>query len=211
MSCRPLLRRRHVCRHSLAASRFCSRPCVLPVRRAPAALDACRLFRFYRRGVQLTRMLRCSLQRRPSSRTAAAVCTMHFTTALRCAPLPRLHMHCSAFAPHKPCSNHRTSHPHCCARYRCLPSFQIAQREAVSRCISQAAARAGDAAARRHQGCKRELNPRAAVYKQPAVPWEQCKVITTIFPRIYARTYYAHPRARVMSFSGDCLEGAAMG
>jgi hypothetical protein len=28
-----------------------------------------------------------------------------------------------------------------------------------------------------------------------------CKVITTIFPRIYARTYYAHPRARVMSFS----------
>jgi hypothetical protein len=26
-------------------------------------------------------------------------------------------------------------------------------------------------------------------------------VITTIFPRIYARTYYAHPRARVMSFS----------
>ena len=25
--------------------------------------------------------------------------------------------------------------------------------------------------------------------------------ITTIFPRIYARTYYAHPRARVMSFS----------
>ena len=27
------------------------------------------------------------------------------------------------------------------------------------------------------------------------------KVITTIFPRIYARTYNAHPRARVMSFS----------
>jgi len=26
-------------------------------------------------------------------------------------------------------------------------------------------------------------------------------LITTIFPRIYARTYYAHPRARVMSFS----------
>jgi hypothetical protein len=26
-------------------------------------------------------------------------------------------------------------------------------------------------------------------------------VITTIFPRIHARTYYAHPRARVMSFS----------
>ena len=26
-------------------------------------------------------------------------------------------------------------------------------------------------------------------------------VITTIFPRIYARTYYAHPRARVVSFS----------
>ena len=28
-------------------------------------------------------------------------------------------------------------------------------------------------------------------------------VITTIFPRIYARTYYAHPRARVMSFSAS--------
>ena len=27
------------------------------------------------------------------------------------------------------------------------------------------------------------------------------RLITTIFPRIYARTYYAHPRARVMSFS----------
>jgi hypothetical protein len=27
------------------------------------------------------------------------------------------------------------------------------------------------------------------------------KIITTIFPRIYARTYYAHPRARVLSFS----------
>ena len=80
-----------------------------------------------------------------------------------CAPLPHLLMHCSAFAPRKPCSNHRTSHPHCCARYRCPPSFQIAQREAFSRCISQAAARAGHAAARRHQkGCKRELNPRAA-------------------------------------------------
>ena len=26
-------------------------------------------------------------------------------------------------------------------------------------------------------------------------------LITTIFPRIYARMYYAHPRARVMSFS----------
>jgi hypothetical protein len=26
-------------------------------------------------------------------------------------------------------------------------------------------------------------------------------VTETIFPRIYARTYYAHPRARVMSFS----------
>ena len=26
-------------------------------------------------------------------------------------------------------------------------------------------------------------------------------VITTIFPRIYARLYYGHPRARVMSFS----------
>ena len=26
-------------------------------------------------------------------------------------------------------------------------------------------------------------------------------LITTIFPRIYARTYNAHPRARVMSFS----------
>jgi hypothetical protein len=26
-------------------------------------------------------------------------------------------------------------------------------------------------------------------------------IITTIFPRIYARTYYAHPCARVMSFS----------
>ena len=26
-------------------------------------------------------------------------------------------------------------------------------------------------------------------------------LITTIFPRIYTRTYYAHPRARVMSFS----------
>jgi len=35
MSCRPLLRRSHICRHFLAASRFCSRPCVLPVRRAP--------------------------------------------------------------------------------------------------------------------------------------------------------------------------------
>jgi hypothetical protein len=47
--------------------------CLMPVRRAPAALDACPLFRFHRRGVQLTRLLRCSLQRRPSSRTAAAV------------------------------------------------------------------------------------------------------------------------------------------
>ena len=28
------------------------------------------------------------------------------------------------------------------------------------------------------------------------------QVITTIFPRIYARRYYAHPRARGMSFSG---------
>ena len=28
-------------------------------------------------------------------------------------------------------------------------------------------------------------------------------LITTIFPRIYARTYYAHPRARVMSFSAS--------
>jgi hypothetical protein len=27
------------------------------------------------------------------------------------------------------------------------------------------------------------------------------RLITTIFPRIYARMYYAHPRARVMSFS----------
>ena len=27
------------------------------------------------------------------------------------------------------------------------------------------------------------------------------RLITTIFPRIYARTYYAHPRARVVSFS----------
>jgi hypothetical protein len=27
------------------------------------------------------------------------------------------------------------------------------------------------------------------------------KLITTIFPRIYARRYYTHPRARVMSFS----------
>ena len=108
-------------------------------------------------------MLRCSLQRRPSSGTAAAVCSTRVTAALRCAPLPHLHMHCSAFAPRKPCSNHRTSHPHCCARYRCPPWFQIAQREAVSRCISQAAARAGHAAARRHQkGCKRELDPRAA-------------------------------------------------
>jgi hypothetical protein len=26
-------------------------------------------------------------------------------------------------------------------------------------------------------------------------------IITTIFPRIYARTYYAHPHARVMTFS----------
>ena len=39
-----------------------------------------------------------------------------------------------------------------------------------------------------------------------AVDTDMCKahatkVITTIFPRIYARTYYAHPRARVMSFS----------
>jgi hypothetical protein len=30
-------------------------------------------------------------------------------------------------------------------------------------------------------------------------------VTETIFPRIYARMYYAHPRARVMSFS-DCTE-----
>ena len=27
------------------------------------------------------------------------------------------------------------------------------------------------------------------------------RLITIIFPRIYSRTYYAHPRARVMSFS----------
>jgi hypothetical protein len=27
------------------------------------------------------------------------------------------------------------------------------------------------------------------------------RLTETIFPRIYARTYYAHPRARVMSFS----------
>ncbi len=27
-------------------------------------------------------------------------------------------------------------------------------------------------------------------------------ITETIFPRIYARTYYVHPRARVMSFSG---------
>ena len=31
-------------------------------------------------------------------------------------------------------------------------------------------------------------------------------LIATIFPRIYARTYYAHPRARVMSFSNAALE-----
>ena len=31
--------------------------------------------------------------------------------------------------------------------------------------------------------------------------FERARVITTIFPRIYARTYYAHPRARVMSVS----------
>jgi hypothetical protein len=30
-------------------------------------------------------------------------------------------------------------------------------------------------------------------------------VITTIFPRIYARMYYAHPRARVMSFT-ECAD-----
>ena len=30
---------------------------------------------------------------------------------------------------------------------------------------------------------------------------DSSRLITTIFPRIYARTYYAHPRARVMSFS----------
>ena len=33
---------------------------------------------------------------------------------------------------------------------------------------------------------------------KPVAPYS---LITTIFPRIYARTYYAHPRARVMSFS----------
>ena len=29
-------------------------------------------------------------------------------------------------------------------------------------------------------------------------------IITTTFPRIFARTYYAHPRARDMSFSCVC-------
>ena len=44
-----------------------------------------------------------------------------------------------------------------------------------------------------------ELSPRC--YGERALEW----VITTIFPRIYARTYYAHPRARVMSFSFDTI------
>jgi hypothetical protein len=34
-------------------------------------------------------------------------------------------------------------------------------------------------------------------------------LITTIFPRIYARTHYAPPRARVMSFSGVVAGGRA--
>ena len=50
------------------------------------------------------------------------------------------------------------------------------------------------------RGRKPPATPRSVNQVQQMPP----RLITTIFPRIYARTYYAHPRARVMFFSALC-------